>query len=100
MDAAVRPCKEVSNLLPFMIRRVVPDHVDEALVRVGRLNFGQELDSAEPVYRNRLDKCKREFHCTYEGFRGVKAPICSVGVDFFEVEGQQIADVGIFVALR
>ncbi|MGL4415637.1 hypothetical protein, partial [Roseinatronobacter monicus] len=48
--------------------------------------------AAEFIGLSKLTLGKREFHCTYEGFRGVKAPICSVGVDFFEVEGQQIAD--------
>lgn len=42
----------------------------------------------------------RESHYTYESFGARKQLFWSVGVDFFEVEGQQIADVGILAALR
>ena len=56
VDAAVWPCEEFANVWPFVVSGVVPDHMDEALVRVARLNPGEKLRGADPVDGGWIDK--------------------------------------------
>lgn len=56
MDTTLRPCEERSDIRPFVVSGVVPDHMDEALVRVARFDLGEKLRSADPVDGGWLDK--------------------------------------------
>ena len=56
MDAAVWPCKEISHVWPFVVSGIVPDHVDNAFIRIARLDPGEKLRRADPVHGGRLDK--------------------------------------------
>ena len=48
MNAAVFARQERSDIGAFVVRGVVPDDMDDALVGVVRLDFGQQLRGAEP----------------------------------------------------
>ncbi len=60
MDAAVRPCEECPYIRSFVIGGVVPDHMNDALVRVASFNFGEQLRSADPIDGGWFDKWRIE----------------------------------------
>lgn len=49
MNAAVFVRQERSDIGAFVVRGVVPDDMDDGLVGVARLDFGQQLRGAEPI---------------------------------------------------
>lgn len=60
VDAAIRPCEELPNIWPFMASGVVPNHMDQSLVRVARLDLGEQLRGTGPVHGGWLDKGRVE----------------------------------------
>ena len=56
VDATVWSGKESPDIRPFVIGGIVPQDVDQALVRVASFNFGKKLRRADPVDRGWLDK--------------------------------------------
>ena len=60
MDTALRPSEERPDIRPFVVRGVVPNHMDEAFVRIAGLDLGKKLCGADPVYGGRFYKGRVE----------------------------------------
>ena len=60
VDAAVWSGKESPDIRSFMIGGIVPDNMDQSLVRVASFNFGKKLRRADPVDGGWLDKGRIE----------------------------------------
>ena len=56
VDAAVRPCEEFTNVRTLVVSRIVPNHMDEALVGIAGFDLGKKLHGAGPVHGGRFDK--------------------------------------------
>ena len=60
MDAAVWPCEESPDIWSFVVGGVVPDDMDDALVRIARLDPGEELCGTDPIDGRGFDKGRVE----------------------------------------
>ena len=49
MDAAVQPGEKSPDIRAFVVGGIFPDDMDQALVGVARLNFGEKLRCADAV---------------------------------------------------
>ena len=56
MDTTILPCEKLCDIRPFVIGGVVPENMDQALVRVARFNLGEKLCGADPIDGRWLDK--------------------------------------------
>ena len=56
MDTASCSRKEGSDIGPFVVGRVVPDDMNDALVGVARFDLGQKLCCTDPINGCGLDK--------------------------------------------
>ena len=56
MDTTILPCGKLSDIRPFVIGGIVPDDMDQALVRVVGFNLGEKLCGADPIDGRWLDK--------------------------------------------
>jgi len=62
LDTASRPRQKGPNIGPFVIGDVVPDEMNDPIVRVPLLNLGQKLDGNDPINGCRFDKkCIKSF---------------------------------------
>ena len=62
MDATILPCEKLSDIRPFVIGGIVPDDMDQSLVRVACFNLGEKLCSVDPIDGRWLDKgCVKGF---------------------------------------
>ena len=59
--------RKVSDIGPFVVGGVVPDHMNDALIGIARFDLGQKLHGTDPVHGCGLDKRR------IEGFK-VQAP--------------------------
>ena len=56
MDTTIWPREEFSDIRPFVIGGIVPDDMDQSLVRVACFNLGEKLCGADPIDGRGLDK--------------------------------------------
>ena len=56
MDTASCPGEEGSDIGPFVVGRVVPDDMNDALVSIARFDLGQKLCCTDPINGCGLDK--------------------------------------------
>ena len=62
MDTTIWPCEKFSNIRPSVIGGIIPDDMDQSLVRVACFNLGEKLCGADPVDGRWLDKgCVESF---------------------------------------
>jgi hypothetical protein len=56
MDTTLWPCEKFSDIWRFVIGGIVPDDMDQSLVRVACFNLGEKLCGADPIDGRGLDK--------------------------------------------
>ena len=56
IDTTILPCEKLSDIWPFVIGGIVPDDMDQALVRDAGFNLGEKLCGADPIDGRWLDK--------------------------------------------
>ena len=71
VDTAGRPCQEGSDIGPFVLGGSVPDDINDALIGVGRLDFGQKLHGTGPMAGS---TARRRAHRSFQGSRQYECP--------------------------
>ena len=56
MDTTLWPCEKFSDIGRFVIGGIVPDDMDQSLVRAACFNLGEKLYGADPINGRWLDK--------------------------------------------
>ena len=56
MDTTLGPGEEFPDIRPFVIGCIVPDYIDQSLVRIALFDLGQKLCCADPINGGGLDK--------------------------------------------